>query len=35
MVFDVRNAVAAVQKDIVLGRTSCAEVFIHTEEYSW
>ena len=35
LVFDVRNAVADVQKDILLGRTGCTEMFLHTEEYSW
>lgn len=35
LVFDVRNAVADVQKDILLGRTGCTEMFLHSEEYSW
>lgn len=33
--FDVRNAVAEEQRKILLGKTSCKEVFLHTEEYSW
>ncbi|KIY72794.1 hypothetical protein CYLTODRAFT_449535 [Cylindrobasidium torrendii FP15055 ss-10] len=35
LVFDVRNGVADVQKDIALGKSGCHEVFLHTEEYSW
>ncbi|GLB41559.1 putative FAD-binding domain containing protein [Lyophyllum shimeji] len=32
---DVRNAVAGCELDIVRGRSSCTDVFLHTEAYSW
>ncbi|KAJ7686023.1 ferric reductase NAD binding domain-containing protein [Mycena rosella] len=33
--YDVRNAVADVQRTIVDGFAPCAEMFLHTESYSW
>jgi hypothetical protein len=35
LLYDVRNAVADVEKDIVFGKAKCTEVFLHTEEYAW
>ncbi|KAJ7467697.1 FAD-binding domain-containing protein [Mycena latifolia] len=33
--YDVRNAVADVQLDIMDGFAPCAEMFLHTESYNW
>ncbi|ESK91553.1 metalloreductase transmembrane [Moniliophthora roreri MCA 2997] len=35
LLYDVRNAVAKIQKDIALGKPGCSELFLHTEEYAW
>jgi len=35
LVFDTRNAVADVEWDIMLGSSTCREMFLHAEEYSW
>lgn len=35
LVFEVRNAVADEQKNIITSTSSVKEVFLHSEEYSW
>ncbi|KAL0581780.1 hypothetical protein V5O48_000257 [Marasmius crinis-equi] len=35
LLYDVRNAVAGLQRDIALGKPGCNEVYLHSEEYAW
>ncbi|KAF9266053.1 hypothetical protein L218DRAFT_942341 [Marasmius fiardii PR-910] len=35
LLYDVRNAVASLQKDILLSESGCVEVYLHSEEYGW